>query len=70
MTEPLLTRAQAVETINAELGIPVTKAMLDIAASKGTGPAPAARMGKRRFLYEKEAVFAWARALVSPVHAA
>lgn len=69
MTEPLLTRAMAVDTINRELGIPVTKAMLDIAASKGTGPAPVARMGKRCFLYEKSVVIAWARTLITPLAA-
>jgi hypothetical protein len=69
LTEPLLTRAQAVEVINEELGIPVTKWMLDTAASRGTGPSPAARMGKRCFLYEKQAVFAWAKSLITPIAA-
>lgn len=69
MTEPLLTRIMAVSVIKQELGIPVTLAMLNQHASKGTGPAPAARMGGRCFLYEKETVMTWARSLITPVAA-
>lgn len=68
MTEPLLTRDEAIELINRELGIPVKKRRLDRAAINGTGPAPSARYG-HSFLYKKEAVLAWANTLISPVAA-
>ena len=68
MSEPLLTRDEAIELINRELGIPVKKRRLDRAAINGTGPAPSARYG-HSFLYEKDVVLAWARTLISPVAA-
>ncbi len=69
MPEPLLTRADAVQAIKSELGIPVTKAVIDRAACEGRGPAPAARFGKRHYLYEKQTVLDWARTLITPVAA-
>ena len=68
MSEPLLTRDEAIELINRELGIPVKKRRLDRAAINGTGPTPSARYG-HSFLYEKDDVLAWARTLISPVAA-
>lgn len=65
MSEPLLTREEAVEAIRRELGIPITKRRIDRAASEGTGPAPKAKYG-HSFLYEKETVLAWAQTLIEP----
>jgi hypothetical protein len=64
MTEPLLTRHQVVERVNAELGIPITLSTIEKAGMKRTGPKPAANYGKA-YLYEKEAAFAWARTLIT-----
>ena len=66
MPEPLLTRAEAIETINRELGIPIAKRTLDRAAMNGTGPAPKAKYG-HAFLYERETVLSWAQSLITPV---
>jgi hypothetical protein len=64
LSEPLLTRAEAIETIRRELGIPVGKRVLD----RGDGPAPRARYG-HAFLYEKEDVISWAKTLITPTAA-
>lgn len=68
MTEPLLTRHQIVERVNAELGIPITLSTIEKAAMNGNGPKPAANYGKA-YLYEKETAFDWARKLITPVAA-
>ena len=64
LTEPLLTRAEAIEIIKRELGIPVAKRTLDRAAINGTGPTPKAKYG-HAFLYEKDAVLSWAQTLIT-----
>lgn len=69
MTEPLLTRKQSVQFIREKTGIPVTESRIEKAAMIGEGPAPAARYGNS-FLYEPQAVLAWARGLISPAEAA
>jgi hypothetical protein len=68
VSEPLLTRDEAIEVINRELGIPVKKRRLDRAAISGTGPTPSVKYG-HSFLYEKDEVLAWGRTLLSPIAA-
>jgi hypothetical protein len=69
MTEfPLMTRAQAVEFLRAELGIPVSLSKFNKLAmpSMGEGP-PVAKWWDSRPLYAREAVQAWAEARCRPL---
>jgi hypothetical protein len=65
MAEPLLTRAQIVAAVRAELGIPIALSTIEKAAMNGGGPKPAARYGKA-YLYEKAPAFEWAKTLIVP----
>jgi hypothetical protein len=66
--EPLMTRAQIIESVRAELGIPITVSTIEKAGMNGTGPQPVARYGKT-LLYEKQPALDWARTLLSPIAA-
>jgi hypothetical protein len=65
-SEPLLTRAQIVARVKADLGIPISVSTIEKAGMNGTGPEPAAKYG-RSFLYTWDSAAAWARGLITPV---
>jgi hypothetical protein len=62
---PLLTRAQAVEFIRHECGIPVSQSTLDKKSMAGRNGPPVKRFYGRRSLYSKADLREWALGLIS-----
>jgi len=61
---PLVTRKAGVELAREKLGIPISIWTVHRATTKGKGPKPVAKYGKKQDLYRPCDFLAWARSLV------
>jgi len=61
---PLITRKAGVELARERLGIPISIWTINRAMSKGTGPKPVAKYGKKQDLFRPRDFLAWACSLV------
>ena len=62
--ERFLTRAELVQVIRAELGVPLTASRFDKDAMSGVAPRPAAYYGRRQ-LYTRDDALAYGRSLLT-----
>lgn len=65
INEPLLTREQARELVEKQLGIPLSLSTMNKHVMKGIGPKPAAKYG-RRDLYRPSDALEYGKSLIDP----